>query len=108
MRSGNLRHLLKIERPIRTKGSMGGTIKTWKLYKTVRGEIDFSASKQVLAAQQLNSEVIGVIRIRFIKGVTPDMRIKHGDDFYNIDRPINIRGKGRELKISFTSGVNDG
>jgi len=108
MRSGQLRHVLIIERPTNVKGSMGGSSQTWATFATVRGGLDFSGSRQVLAEQQINGEIIGMATIRYMEGITADMRINHEGNYYNISKPFSPDGKNRELKIPFTKGLSDG
>lgn len=108
MISGRLRHVLSIERPVTSRGVMGGQTITWTLFATVRGSLDFSNSKTVIAAQQRNSAVIGVATIRHIEGITPDMRITCNNQIYEIERPIDIMGRGKELQIPIMAGVSDG
>ncbi len=108
MRAGKLRHKLIIETPTNVKGAMGGSEKTWSVFETVRGEMDFSASRQVVAAQQINSEVVGVATIRYLPGVTGAMRINHDGIYYDISEPYSTGGRKRDLIIPFTSGLNNG
>lgn len=108
MRAGTLRHVFVIEQPSNVKGAMGGSSQTWSTFATVRGGLDFSASKQVVAAQQINSEIIGIATIRYIPGVTGDMRINHGGTYYDISQPYSPSGRNVELKIPFTTGLNNG
>lgn len=108
MNSGLLRNKLVIEKPTVTKGAMGGSIQSWSTFKTVWGALDFSNSRKVIAAKQVNSEVIGMATIRYVTGITPDMRINHKGTYYEIEAPIDMGARNRELQIPIKTGLVDG
>lgn len=105
MRAGSLRHTVTFERPVETRTAMGGVNKTWEAFKAVRAQLDYSGSKKVIAAQQKNSQILGVAVIRYTDGITADMRMRVGSEVFDIERPINQYGKNRELHIPFMSYV---
>ena len=108
MLAGKLKAKLIIEKATVTKGAMGGKAVAWSQFAVVRGALEFGNSKAVIAAQQINSAISGVLRIRYIPGITAKMRINNNNEYYNIERPVNVGGRNRELIIPFTVGVNDG
>jgi len=87
---------------------MGGVTRTWVTFKEVYGQLQFSNSRQVIAARQVNSEIVGMATVRYTEGITADMRINHNGTLYDIEEPINVDGKNRWLKIPIRSGVNSG
>ena len=93
MRAGTLRHRITIQEPI---GSTGGGVsasrkQSFEDFKTVWGAVWPLRGQELLAAQQVGSEVTSRIRIRYMADITPRYRIRLGDTttYYDIVSVIN-------------------
>lgn len=91
----------KIDFLYRTTGQddYGEPVDAWETFKS-----DIWASKDPLIGNEFftafttDSKVEVKFNMRFVNGVTNDMRIKHGDDeVYEILSAVNVKGLGREL-----------
>jgi len=47
----------------------------------------------------VNAEVTGKISIRYLAGITPKMRVKHGNRIFDIVSMINPEERNRELQL---------
>lgn len=86
----------------RSKGhdKYGDPIDVWV---PVEGKTDIWASMEPLLGNEYftaftaNSKVEVKFNMRYISGITNDMRIQYGDDIYEILSAVNVKGLNREL-----------
>lgn len=101
---GELRHRITIQRLSNTQNYYGeiaiNTNKTWTDVVTVRAGIYPISGKEFFSAETVNSEITHKVKIRYIKGLTSNMRIKFGDRYFQIiSPPINFQEKNIELQL---------
>ena len=65
MRAGLLRHRLTIQKSTRTKNDFDEWVDSWSDFLTVWGSVEPNLGKRYFEAKQANSEVEGLIRIRY-------------------------------------------
>lgn len=69
----------------------------------VEGKTGIWASMEPLLGNEFftalttNSKVEVKFNMRYIDGITNEMRIRHGDDIYEILSVVNVKGLNREL-----------
>lgn len=84
---GNLRHLLLIQKEIRTPDGGGGFTVTWQDIATtplVYAAITSLSGSEQLSQRQLATAVSCRIVIRHRDDITPDMRLTDGKKIYDI------------------------
>jgi len=96
MEAGALRHKVLIEKPAETINSLGEITTSWTTFATVWAEIIPLSGKEYWSSRQVNSEVTGKIRIRYLPGITPKMRVKFGSRIFNIEAVMNYQEKNIE------------
>lgn len=99
MRAGQLRHVLLIEQPSRVSDGLGGFTTTWIPFETVRGAAEPFQGREYFAAQQTQSDVNMRWRIRYLDGLTKDMRITCEGRRYDIKSIIDMEERHRVLVI---------
>jgi len=99
MRAGLLRHKITIQKVVEVQDDYGEADQTWSTFRVVR------AGKRNLSGQenQIN-DVRNPVRMvefkmHYISGVTNKMRIKRGDDVFNILFIDNTGDMNRDLGI---------
>lgn len=97
MLSGRLNHKLRIEQRTETKNTLGEDITTWTLYKETWGHVSPLSGKEYISQNELQSSVTGRISIRYISGITTDMRVNWNDRIFDILSVINTDERNREL-----------
>lgn len=108
MQAGKLRHRVIIQEPIETKGQMGEIVTTWQTrWDKVPAAIENLRGNKFFAAQQINSNVVAEITIRWREGVTDKMRVLHESpprsgwyDVYGIEGMSPDFTLRREIKMS--------
>jgi len=97
MRAGKLRHRIAIQQETATQDIYGAEVKTWTTKKELWAEIDPPKSREFFATGQTQAEVTTRVRIRYLPNVTPNMRIKFGTRYLNINSIINPDERNKEL-----------
>ncbi|WP_324700069.1 phage head closure protein [Pasteurella multocida] len=86
----------------------GGVKVDWVDFKTVRASVEPLQGNEFFTAAQLHSETQLRIRIHYIVGVLPTMRVKYGDRLFAITAIIDSKENHRELQLMCKEGVTDG
>jgi SPP1 family predicted phage head-tail adaptor len=94
-----LRHVVTIESPTKTQDSTGSIVQSWETYDTVRAAIEPISGREFFSASQVQSSVTTRIRIRYLEGVTPKMRVAHDSDYYDIQAVLPDTTGTRELHL---------
>ena len=89
MKIGRLRHKIIIEKPTETTSDTGDVIQSWADFATVWAEVTPLKGREYWASKQTTSEITGKIRIRYLDGITPKMRVKFGSRIFNIEAVLN-------------------
>lgn len=97
--AGKYRHVIEIEKLDKHKNKYGEPTNKWIEFLQVRAAIYPISGREFFSAEKVNSEVTHKINIRYIKGLTPDMRIKFGDRLFSIISIINFQERNTELQI---------
>lgn len=111
MRAGRLRHAITIQAnvvgsPQRTPS--GEINAEWgALHTGVPAEWNTLRGNALFAAQQHHAEIVGIWRLRWIDGITGDMRILHDGLYYQIlfVPPYDRQGRRFELELECSAGV---
>ena len=106
MRAGLLRHRLTIQIPGKSQNDFGEWIESWNDWATVWGSIEPNLGKRYFEAKQANSEVQGLIRIRYRSGVLPTMRVKYGNQIFKIISIVHPFEKKQELHILYKEALD--
>ncbi|MGB9845892.1 MAG: phage head closure protein, partial [Desulfotomaculales bacterium] len=84
MNAGQLRHRVIIQRPTETKDQYKRPAIGWADFATVWAAVEPLSGREFLLAQNTNTELTIRVRIRYLRGVTPGMRVKYGDRVFDI------------------------
>jgi len=101
MRAGIMRHRITIQEQQRAPNAIGEMVTTWADWQTVWGSIEPNTGKRYYEALQANAEVDGIIRTRYLKGVSPTMRIIYGSRVLSIVSILNVQERRKELRIYY-------
>jgi len=105
IRAGRLRHYVTVQQATETQDTDGGVIQTWATYGYTYAEISPKSGSEDFAAAGINASVVHEIRIRYLKGLVPKMRIVHGDRTFEIVGVVNWGERDREMLLNCTEVV---
>jgi len=101
MRAGDLRQRIELQAPYRSLNSMNELIDTYTTKDTVWAAIEPLTGNRLFLAQQANSEVQGICRIRYRADVNPMWRIKFGYRYFQIISIIDRDEINKELHLTY-------
>ncbi len=61
--------------------------------------------REYWSAKQINAKITGKVRIRYIPGINSKMRVKFGSRILEINAPINVEEKNKEIVLLFSEAV---
>lgn len=90
MRPEQLRHLLRIEKPVPGNDLDGVPEDAWKLVAEVWGKIRPLRGNEYEQSQQMQSSVTHMITTWYRLGADNTMRLVHGKRIFNVESVINV------------------
>ena len=109
--AGKLRHRVDIEEQAHVQDMQTGEmVTTWTTFAaSIPASIEPLSAREFIQAAAVQSAVTARIVIRYLPGVTPAMRVKHGSALYNIHGVLPDKVTGREyLTLPVSEGLSDG
>ena len=101
MRAGELRHRVTLQKPTKSRDSFNEMAAvSYSDVDTVWAAVEWRNGRRYLEASQLNSEVQGVVRIRYRTDVKADWRLKYGPRYLQILSMSNTYERDRELQLN--------
>jgi len=89
MKIGKLRHLINIEESRVSRDSFGGEVSEWIQFAEVWADVSPVSGREFTSFKQLNSEITTKITIRYLEGISTEMRILFRDRIFEIESVIN-------------------
>lgn len=99
MNPGELRHRVTIQQPAENESSMGTVVEGWQPYATVWAAVEPLRGREYLQTLETHSELTARIRIRYLAGITPNMRVLYNNRIFNIVAVIDVDERHRELQL---------
>lgn len=98
MNPGKYRHKIVFLKNHGGKDEYGEVIDDWKEFTTAYSAMDPLLGNEFFASLTTDNKVEVKFNMRFIHGITSEMRIKYNEEVYEIiGPPINVKGLNREL-----------
>ena len=99
MQGGRLRHRVAIYSKTATQNSFGEEVITWTLFGTYWAAVEPLQGREMLEARTDTAELTVRIRMRYISGITPEMRAIWGSNTYDILTVTDIKSMQREQHL---------
>lgn len=103
---GKLRQRLTIQRAEMARNEVGEYIPAWEDWATVWAAVEPASGKNYYAAKALNADVDGRVRIRYLDGLEPTMRIIHDGRILRIISILNPNEDKREIHIMYKEDLD--
>jgi len=100
MRAGALRERVIVQQASDSQDAIGTVTRTWTTFATVWAEIRPIRGGEGLAGDQVVADMTHTIRIRYLAGLTPKMRILYGARVFEIQFAANLYERDREMELS--------
>ena len=99
MKAGDLDQRVTVERYTSTEDELGQPIQSWAPLFTCWAAVEPLVGREYLAAMAAQSEVTTRITMRYMPGVTPDLKVTHDGKQYEIESVIDTNSQGVELVL---------
>jgi SPP1 family predicted phage head-tail adaptor len=97
MQAGNLRNRITVQDKNVTQNAYGEEVITWTTVDEVWAAVEPLMGREFMAAKQVQAEVSTRIRMRFIPGLAPEMRVLFGSRVFEILSVQHVYERRREL-----------
>lgn len=108
IKAGKFSKVITLQRQQEVISDYGGVKLVWRNFRTVRASVEPLQGNEFFTAAQSHSETQLRVRIHYIDGVLPTMRVKYGKRFFAITAIIDSKENHRELQLMCKEGVADG
>ncbi len=99
MRAGKLKHKVTVEEPREARGETGQVTTSFQPLATTWASIEPLSGRELIAADQAQSETTIRVRMRYLAGVTNECRIVHGTRVLQIVSVIDPEDRHAELEL---------
>lgn len=104
---GKLRHRITLQKSVVTHDDIGQELEEWQDVATVWASVEPLSGKEYFNAQQINSAISTKIGMRYLPGITTDMRVYFKRHPYNILSIINLEERNLYLQLLCSEKVGD-
>ncbi len=108
MNPGKMRHKIELQQRKMEQDSHGEQVDTWTTQRTVFAGIETVRGREFEQGEALQSEVTHKVTVRYDATLTPDMRIKYGDRYFQILHRINKNERDRQYELMCREVYEDG
>jgi SPP1 family predicted phage head-tail adaptor len=105
MRSGPLRHKVTIRTYTKSRDSYGAEVETWADFAEVWASVEPLIGREYMASKQISAEVSHKIRMRYIPGLLPTMKILWGAREFEVVSIMDVQERNQEIIIMATEDV---
>ncbi|WP_196007899.1 phage head closure protein [Clostridium tyrobutyricum] len=108
MRTEELKHKITFQKLTTTTNENGFEVEVWEDYSTAWAAISNLMGREYFAAAAVQAEKTVKFTIRYLQGITDDMRILFEDKQYNITFIDNIKYRNKYIEIKALEVENSG
>lgn len=76
---GKLRERVTVQQATETRNAIGETVLAWSTYATVWASVEGVSSREALDAGKIDVQISHRVRMRYLSGVTQNMRLSWRD-----------------------------
>lgn len=99
MNISKLRHRVTIQNKVTLPDGYGGVTSTWQDVATVWASVEPLNGRELYAAQQVKAELSHRVRIRYMSGIKPEMRIAFDNRTFEIEAIIDPEERHESLEL---------
>src|SRR5690606_12283964 len=96
---GKYRHKIHFLQRVKGRDEYGEPVDEWQIFKAgIWASKDPLLGHEYFNALTTNTKVEVKFNMRYVPDITNDMRIRHGDEIYEILSAVNVKGLNRDRK----------
>lgn len=97
--AGALRHVIEVQQRVDTKDASGDPLVQWVRFAMVRASVEPLLGKEFFASEQREAKVNTRIRLRYLAGLVPQMRIIWDNRWFDIQSVALVNGIKYEMVV---------
>ena len=101
----DLRHAVTFEQREEVKNATGGLDVNWVAVVSTWVKITPLSGRETFKASKIQSEVTHSVVMRYLAGITPKLRIRFGDRYFDIKSVLNVEERNIELNLLVEEGA---
>lgn len=105
MRAGSLDKKVEFQSLTKSKNSFKEVVEEWNKFVEAYVSILPLRGKEYFSSKGVKSEVSHKLQMRYMDGITSDMKIVYGVRTFEIESVINIREENKTLELMLTEDV---
>lgn len=98
--AGRYRYAATVQRRTGERDDSGGLLDNWIAFASVRLGLEPLRGREFNSAGRVSAETTHLIYMRYLTGLTPDMRILFGTRIFDIQAIIDIDERHRDFEIT--------
>jgi SPP1 family predicted phage head-tail adaptor len=107
MRAGALSERIEIQQKAVTRADNGEEIVTWPVFATVWADVEPLSGREVVSVRAAQADLSLRVRLRYLAGVNPTMRVWWANAGWPISEVIDVRARRTELQLLCTGAAID-
>ena len=107
IRSGQLRHLVTLQKPVKNTASDGERISIFVDVDDVRAKVYFSRGREFIKNKEQRADIVATVTIRYRSDVTRAWRVMFGDRELDIVHVVDVGDRQRELELMCREELHD-
>lgn len=107
MRAGRLSERIVLQEKAVTRGGNGEEVVTWETFATVWADVEPLSGREVVAVRAAQADLSLRVRLRYLAGVNPAMRVYWKGAAWPITEVIDVRARRTELELLCTGAAID-
>jgi SPP1 family predicted phage head-tail adaptor len=107
MRAGRLSERIVLQQKLVTRSDNGEEVVTWGEFATVWADVEPLSGREVVAVRAAQADLSLRVRIRYLPGVNPAMRVFWQGAPWPISEVIDVRARRTELELLCTGAAID-
>jgi SPP1 family predicted phage head-tail adaptor len=107
MRAGALSERIEIQEKTVTRAANGEETVTWVEFATVWADVEPLSGREVVAVRAAQADLSLRVRLRYLAGVNPTMRVWWAGAAWPISEVIDVRARRTELQLLCTGAAID-
>jgi len=97
--AGQFRHRVSVQQLAGGQDETGQEEAGWAEIAQRWASIEPLSGREFFQGKQLEAEVTVRIRMRYLRGLTPKMRVVYGARAFDVQHVINVEERNRELEL---------
>ena len=105
MRVGELRKRVTVQTETQSTDGAGGYILGWTTFANVWANIKPLTGREIFVASHLEGHVTHHVQMRYLSGVTSDMRLSYNSRLFNIQAVLNTDERNQWTELLVEEGL---